>query len=87
MLELLANYVHWRFVSFLVGETTQEMKYFQFKFREATEGIGKPLDLPTTCAKSANDLFGYAISYKYIESNFDERAKNEVDQLIEDVKS
>jgi len=70
--------VHWRLVNSLLSETTQQMKDLEFAFKKAMSGTISPSALSITCADKINNLLGYAVSYKYIETNFDEQAKTEV---------
>jgi len=41
-------------------------------------GTTAPTAWSITCADTANNLLGYAVSNKYIEDNFKEEAKTEV---------
>ena len=74
----IANYVHWRFVYSLSSSTTQQMRDLQFEFNKVVYGTTAPTAWSITCADTANNLLGYAVSNKYIEENFQENAKTEV---------
>ena len=74
--------MHWNLVYQLAIKTTQKMKDLQFEFIKATEGIMQPTPLSVTCAETANNYFGFAISYNYVVSNFDKDSKNDVIYLI-----
>ncbi len=74
----VANYVHWNLVYQLASKTNQRMKDLLFQFDKVTQGISQPTPVSITCANAANDFLGFAVSYKYVASNFDPKAKNEV---------
>lgn len=54
------------------------MKDLEFAFKKTMSGTTAPTALSITCADKVNSLLGYAVSYKYIESNFNEQARTEV---------
>lgn len=64
----IANYVHWNLVYRLAETTNQRMRDLNYQFKWIP-------DLDQSCANEANELFGFAISHKYVASSFD--GKNE----------
>ncbi len=62
----------------LSSSTTQQMRDLQFEFNRVVYGTTAPTAWSITCADTANNLLGYAVSNKYIEDNFKEEAKTEV---------
>jgi len=71
--------VHWRFVYSLSGATTQQMRDLQSNFNKVLYGTIAPTAWSDiTCAQTANNLLGFAVSNKYTERNFQEQAKTEV---------
>lgn len=61
-----ANYVQWRFVHILSSATTQEMWDLRLVFNQALHGT--TTSPPIACADTVNDLLGFAVSKKYIET-------------------
>lgn len=78
-LRTIANYVHWNLVYRLVGTTNKRMADLKYEFNWI------PTDLDQSCANEANELLGFAISQKYVESNFD--GKNEVMAMVSNSKA
>ncbi|CAL8117982.1 unnamed protein product [Orchesella dallaii] len=85
--ETVANYIVWRLVAGLVPDTNSAMRNITFKFQQALTGFNVPLTRDETCANAANAVFGMAIGVKYIEAVFDEDAKTEVNQMVENLRS
>jgi len=59
----IANYVHWNLVYRLAGKTNQRMRDLNNQFKLVS-------DLDKSCANEANELFGFAISHKFVASIF-----------------
>jgi len=60
----IANYVHWNLVYRLAETTNQRMRDLKYQFNWIP-------DLDQSCANEANELFGFAISNKYVATSFD----------------
>ncbi|CAL8073146.1 unnamed protein product [Orchesella dallaii] len=85
--ETVANYILWRLVAGLVPDTNSAMRNITFKFQQALTGATVPSTRDVTCANAANGVFGMAIGVKYIEAVFDDEAKTEVNELVENLRA
>jgi predicted metalloendopeptidase len=85
-LATVSNYLNLRIVSGLATETTNAMRDHAFKFNQVLTGAREPPTREKTCADGANNGLGMAIGVKYIEQKFDDKAKTEVNELVEDLR-
>jgi predicted metalloendopeptidase len=63
-------------------ETVQTMADLSFTFTKAVYGVAEPEYRSRKCANQVNRLLGFAISSKYVQTNFDENSKADVTPLF-----
>lgn len=83
----IANYITWRLVSGLIPETTQTMRDIAFEFDKVNSGLVAPKPRETTCADVSLNGFGMAIGVKYIEEAFEASSKDNVDLMVENLRT
>jgi hypothetical protein len=81
-LKVVADYLGWMTVMKMAPESTEAMRNISFRFNQALTGVSKPFSRDVTCNNAVMGLawepdnFGWAISYKYIETEFDDETKD-----------
>jgi predicted metalloendopeptidase len=83
---VIANYVHWRLVNARLSDTTQQMLDIQFAFNKVLYGTTASDPRWLTCTNKINNLVGFAISSKYVES-FSDESKAQLEVMISDLKT
>ncbi|XP_042859391.1 neprilysin-1-like isoform X2 [Penaeus japonicus] len=83
----LANYIMWRHVKALGDETNQEMRDASFKYAMVANGVTAPEPRWKECADKTNDFLGIALGTKYVETYFSQQAKDEANEMVEDIRS
>ncbi|KAG0716005.1 Neprilysin-1 [Chionoecetes opilio] len=87
-----SNYILWRHVKRLLHFTTQAMRDASFEFSEVASGVTaeKPRkNRNNECAEMSNDYIylGMAIATEYVKDYFPQQAKNETNEMVEDLRS
>lgn len=77
----LNNYIVWRLLQMLVGETNKAMRDINFRFVQALTGAKEQKSRDFTCTTMTNNAYGFATSMKYIERNFGKNSKQEVTDM------
>ncbi|XP_066978196.1 neprilysin-like [Macrobrachium rosenbergii] len=83
----VANYLMWRHVQALGDETNKEMRDASFHYQMITTGVTAQKSRSETCASSANDYMGMALGTKYVETYFSQQAKDEANEMVEDLRA
>jgi len=83
----IANYLYWRGIMQLDGELTQELRDVAFNFRSAMTGVTVAPPRWQTCTSKAVGAFGFAAAHEYVKANFAEEAKEQADEMVEDLRS
>ncbi|XP_068224431.1 neprilysin-1-like [Palaemon carinicauda] len=83
----VANYLMWRHVQALGDETNKEMRDASFNYEMIVTGISAQKPRSETCAISANDYMGMALGTKYVDAYFSQQAKDEANEMVEDLRS
>ncbi|XP_065560462.1 neprilysin-like isoform X2 [Artemia franciscana] len=82
----IANHAMWRLARSLTPETAQAMIDAEFEFTKLITGAQKQ-ELPwVKCVSKVNSYLGYAISNPYIQATFDDVAKQEMNEMVVDLK-
>lgn len=83
----LANYIMWRHVKALGDETNQEMRDASFKYAMVANGVTAAEPRWKDCADKTNGFLGIALGTKYVETYFSQQAKDEANEMVEDIRS
>merc|ERR1711962_902947 len=84
---IIANYLNWRHVKSLGDETTQAMRDASFEYAMVANGVTASEPRWQQCSNKANNLLGFAIGTKYIDGYFSQQAKDEANEMVEDIRS
>merc|ERR1712002_792762 len=83
----VSNYLMWRHVKALGDETNSDMRDASFQYEMVTSGVSAQKPRSETCANKANDYMGMALGTKYVEAYFSQQAKDEANEMVEDIRS
>ncbi|CAG0903525.1 unnamed protein product, partial [Darwinula stevensoni] len=83
----IANYLHWRLVYAAGDETNLAMRDLFFRFSQNVSGIDEPPERHYECTDLVNNLMGMAVGSVYVSKFFPPSAKQEVEQLVKDLKA
>ncbi|CAG0900640.1 unnamed protein product [Darwinula stevensoni] len=81
------NYLHWRLVYAVGDETNEEMRDLFFNYSKIISGINEPPAREDECASLVNSMMGMAVGSVYVSESFPATAKEEVEQLVKDLKA
>ncbi|CAL4099551.1 unnamed protein product, partial [Meganyctiphanes norvegica] len=84
---VIANYLNWRHVKSLGDETNQAMRDASFQYQMVASGVTAPEPRWQQCSNKANNLLGFALGTKYIDGYFSQQAKDEANEMVEDIRS
>jgi len=82
-----ANYVYWRSMMEIAGELTEELRDIAFNFKAAMSGVTEAPPRWSTCTAKAVNAFGFAAAHEYVKANFDETAKADADDMVENLRA
>lgn len=83
----IANYFWFQTWMSFAGELTQEMRDIAWKYQSATSGVDVQSPRWQTCLSKAVGAFGFAAAHEYVIANFEESAKAQADQMVENLRA
>ena len=85
--ETIANYFWFQTWMTFAGELTQELRDAAWKYQSATSGVDVQSPRWQTCLSKAVGAFGFAAAHEYVIANFEESAKAQADQMVENLRA
>ncbi|CAG0918695.1 unnamed protein product [Notodromas monacha] len=82
----VANYLSWRYVYGHAELTSQAMRDLFFQFDQVVAGITEPQERWLTCSNLVNNVLGFAVSGPYVSQYFPPAAKEEMLELIANLR-
>ncbi|CAF1105914.1 unnamed protein product, partial [Rotaria sordida] len=83
----LQNYLVWRFVLSRIDQMPKRFQIIQQNFFTVLTGTKSQKPRTTECATFVNTLMGFAVSKLYIQKYFDENARNQSMDMIENIRN
>ncbi|XP_012277029.1 neprilysin-4 [Orussus abietinus] len=80
----IINYIHWRFISSMLGFTTGQTTTHALQMNTALNGVTQQLPRWYTCV--AQNQLVHAVSYQYIKQYYPGDAKTKAKEMIQDIK-
>lgn len=71
----------------ITGDLTKELGDIAFQFKAALSGVTEAPKRWQTCTSKSVGAFGFAAAHEYVLANFDEEAKYQADQMVEDLRA
>ncbi|KAG0716006.1 Neprilysin-11 [Chionoecetes opilio] len=82
-----SNYILWRHVMVMGDSTTQAMRDASFKYSMVASGVTAEKPRNNECAETSNNFLGMAIATEYVKDYFPQQAKDEANEMVEDLRS
>ncbi|CAG2104715.1 unnamed protein product [Medioppia subpectinata] len=80
---ILANYISWRTVRSLGTHTSKAFRDIEFAFNKVVTGVEEPKALWEECVDLVNNRLPFAVGRVYVDNNFSEEAKQDMNSLID----
>nr|W4VS99.1 RecName: Full=Neprilysin-1; Flags: Precursor [Trittame loki] len=84
---ILANYIGWIVLMKEGYHTTRQFRENKFQFEKVQIGIEKEEKLERVCTDHTIGLLGYAVGRLYVDKFFTEEEKQDIDELVENIRS
>ncbi|XP_053402259.1 endothelin-converting enzyme homolog isoform X2 [Mercenaria mercenaria] len=85
--ELLANYFVWHSVDHMVGYLTKDFLEVALGLDKAESGIKEYPVRWKRCLSKTTSAFGFAVGALYVQENFAEESKKDVESLFEEIRA
>ncbi|CAG2167424.1 unnamed protein product, partial [Oppiella nova] len=83
--KIIQNYLRWRTVRSLGTHTSKAFRDIEFEFNKAVTGVEEPKALWEECVDLVNNRLPFAVGRVYVDNNFPEEAKQDMDVLIDEL--
>ncbi|KAG7158196.1 neprilysin-1-like isoform X2 [Homarus americanus] len=83
----VSNYIMWRHVQALGDETNLAMRDVSFNYDMVATGVTAQEPRWKVCADKSNNFMGLAAGTKYVETYFSQQAKDEANEMVDDIRS
>ncbi|CAG7836817.1 unnamed protein product [Allacma fusca] len=83
---IIRNYLKWRIIFQFGNAVSAQFQQRIFQYLKVTSGVQYPPPRYKVCSEWVNRHMGWAVSYRYVRTNFRTNFKDEVDSIVKDIR-
>jgi predicted metalloendopeptidase len=84
---VIQNYLIWRFMMNRASQMPRRIRNIREQFYRAFKGIRVEQNRVITCANYVNNNMGFAVSKLYIKKYFDDNARNQSKEIMNNIRN